>query len=225
MKNPSKNNRTLAEDLAKVYIIFKVPELAELLVNAIPGLTYDRYIKDYRAIWNLALPATALTILRKYAGSELERTFAVQMAARISTAINNRAKKSEIMKNSPTDETPVLQTSGNLEPFISKLVKVSECLIFLNQKDFKLFTTRLNSLTLKERNGLLNMAVPDDEIIKKMTSIALEEWKHSPLLKKGVTELYHREPERMTRAYFLKGMLELSQKQLKFMASVCLKFN
>lgn len=72
-------------------LVSQAPRLAKMLVDLIPDLTYERYIKDYKSIWNVAFPATSLAILRKYEGSELGKTFMVQMSAAINRAINDRA--------------------------------------------------------------------------------------------------------------------------------------
>jgi len=87
----NKSRQSISGDLFEVLLVSQAPRLAKMLVDSIPDLTYERYIKDHKSIWNVAFPATSLAILRKYEGSELGKTFMVQMSAAINRAINDRA--------------------------------------------------------------------------------------------------------------------------------------
>jgi len=219
MKNQESNPRkSVSENLAKVFLIHSVPELAEILINAIPDLTYERYLKDYKAIWNIALPAASFAILRKYAGSELERTFTVQMAYGIRRAINKRAERgkrpitsSEIANN---HERPI-KTGAK------KWLKICECIDFLNKTDFEAFTKRLNSLPTEQRNGALNSLIPDDESMKEMISLLQDHGRPLTLTNRDSKELYSNPPDKILKIYYLKLLLNFSDPQFTSWASTC----
>lgn len=221
MKNQESNNRkSLSENLAKVFIIHGVPELVKILIDAIPDLTYERYIKDYKTIWNTALPATSLAILQKYAGSELEKTFTVQLAAGINRALNERAnsnKKSVIIPEITNERTMFI---GGRQ---KKQLKINDCLSFLNSNDFDALTRRFNSLPIEQRNGALNSLVPDDEFMEVVIP-ALQDNK-TPLIltDEEFAELYSNPPNKILKIYYLKLLLGFDD--LKFTTWASMNFD
>lgn len=215
MKNQnSTNRRSVSEDLAKIFLISEVPKLAKLLVDAIPDLTYERYMKDYKTIWNIALPAASFAILRKYADSELEKTFTVQMSAGISRAINERAKQMPPnYANSPRNNDP---QSSESEPTL----RVKDCISFLNENGFRLFTDRLNSLPVEQRDGLLNSEVPPDDTMRDMISILQENGIFPTFEEDQIFKIYHCEPEKIMKICYLESILSFRDDQFKGWASM-----
>lgn len=93
MKKVNRRKKSLSEDIAKVAIIFQSRKWAKMIVDSIPDLEYDDYLRNYKAIWNIVLPASSLLLMRKYATSDLEKTFLACMSAGIARAINERARR------------------------------------------------------------------------------------------------------------------------------------
>jgi len=215
MKNQNgTNRRSVSEDLAKIFLISEAPKLAKLLVDAIPDLTYERYMKDYKTIWNIALPVASFAILRKYADSELEKTFTVQMSAGISRAINERAKK---MPSNYADNPRDNEPQGS-EP--KPTFRVKDCISFLNGPEFELFTNRLNSLPVEQRDGLLNSEVPSDDAMRDMISILQENGIFPAFEEDQVFKIYHCEPEKIMKICYLESILSFRDDQFKEWASM-----
>lgn len=212
MKNQNgTNRRSVSENLAKIFLISEVPKLAKLLVDAIPDLTYERYMKDYKTIWNIALPAASFVILRKSADSELEKTFTVQMSAGISRAINERAKKIQPDYNDLSGNDGSQGLGSDSEPTL----RIKDCISFLNRHEFGLFTDRLNSLPIEQRDGLLNSEIPSDYAMREMISTLQENGIFPAFEEDRIFRIYHCEPEKIMKICYLESILSFSDDQFK----------
>lgn len=93
MKTKESFDESLGKTMGHMYIATQARELADLIVSAIPDLTYERYVKEYKTIWKIALPATALVVIHKFANGGMSKHFVASLSAAIGRAINERNKK------------------------------------------------------------------------------------------------------------------------------------
>lgn len=195
--------RPISEDIAKIVIISKAPDWAKMIVDAIPDLTYDNYLKNYKAIWNIALPASALLVIHRYVQSGLGKTFIVNMSAGIARAINDRAKN----HINVLQELPEINFLGNKHAGLESIkeikhLQIKDCLYLLNSSDLKLAMSRINSLPEDQKNNLLASFVPEDKDVRSYFEMF---WEIEETLSKKTLNLNY--SENLTKVDFLRLLL------------------
>ena len=158
----------MGEDLFEVLLVSQAPRLAKMLVDSIPDLTYERYIKDQKSIWNVAFPATSLAILRKYEGSELGKTFMVQMSAAINNAINERSGKTNL-------------SLGEGQSNMTAIYPLSFAMLSLDKGSILILTKLISTLSEHQKRAMMAIELGDQEkaekILKTLISFDQEQFK------------------------------------------------
>lgn len=167
IKNFIMKKRTISEDIAKIVIISKAPEWAKMIVDAIPNLKYDDYLKNYRAIWSIALPASTFLVMRKYVKGELGKTFTAHMSAGIARAINSRAKThTNVAQDLPKSSLLINKQEGLSGVEQIQDLQMKDCLYLLNSSELNIAMERISSLPEDQRTNLLASFVPKDRYVE-----------------------------------------------------------
>lgn len=223
-KSQNPKRRSLSDNIAKIALVEQAPKLAKLIVEAIPDLTYEKYIKNYRKLWNIALPASSLALLRKFSDSdnELLKTFIVNMSAQIRREINERAKKGEIIEEDITNEEQgyedsIANDNHQIESpeFEFAELKIKDCLGLLNQRDFAIFTKRLNQLPAEQKEGMLNSIIPTRPLFENFIKRGLL----SELPEKKMKE-YSYNQEVLDKIYYIESLIAMDEQSFKTHALV-----